>query len=63
MTYLVTTYKPAMRVWLGPELYVALSDPKYLEIVLNSPHALNKAKSYKFMVPLLGFGLLTAPGR
>jgi len=48
-------------VWLGPRLLYALRKPEDLEIVFNSPAALNKDNLYKFMQDVIGEGILTAP--
>lgn len=59
---LMAKYKSPGRVWLGQRLFFAVMDAKHLEIVLTHPNALEKEDLYKLSVPLLGHGLLTAPG-
>jgi len=58
----VREYGNIARVWLGNELLIILSDPKYAEIILTSTQVLDKAFVYKFMHPWLGEGLLTNTG-
>lgn len=54
------TYPEIFRVWFGPGLFYAVSDPKYYEILL--PHCLRKGHLYSQAEPLFGKGLFTAPG-
>ena len=55
-------YDTQFRFWLGHKLFIGCAKPEELEVVLNSPKALEKEDLYKFTVPLLGKGLLSAPG-
>lgn len=54
-------FKPPVRVWLGQKLFYVLFDPGDLEIIMNSPHALEKDELYLFAKPIVGTGLFTAP--
>ncbi|KAJ8954174.1 hypothetical protein NQ318_005769 [Aromia moschata] len=56
---LFKTYPGLFRVWYGPKLLVAISDPKYFEILL--PNYLKKQYMYTFAEPVVGHGLFTAP--
>lgn len=59
----VKFYSEPTRFWLRSYLFVAISKPQDLEIVLNSPKCLKKSVVYDKMVEVLGLGLLTAPGK
>ncbi|CAH1107559.1 unnamed protein product [Psylliodes chrysocephalus] len=48
------------KLWMGPDLYFMVSDPKYIEIILNSPRAIEKQfYIYEPFAEILGDGLLT----
>ena len=55
-------YKLPGRVWVAHELYVALKNPEHIKIVLNSPNSLAKGDLYRFLKPIVGEGLFSAPG-
>lgn len=50
------------RMWLGPTLFLFVTDPKYVEHFLNSNENISKNMTYKFVEPWLGKGLLTSTG-
>jgi cytochrome P450 family 4 len=58
--YLIKKFKSPWKLWLGTGLYVVVTRPEDVEIVLNQ--ALSKARNYKFTKPILEEGLFTAPG-
>lgn len=60
---LLKKYKSPLRVWLGPRLFYGIAQPKHLEIILNSPHALEKESLYRLTEPVVGKGLFTAAGK
>ncbi|VVD01183.1 unnamed protein product [Leptidea sinapis] len=51
--------KGAVKLWLGPKLYVALLNPKDAQVVLEN--CLDKDGVYRFLRPWLGHGLFIAP--
>ncbi|XP_047023409.1 cytochrome P450 4g15-like [Helicoverpa zea] len=51
-----------VRVWLGNNLIVFLTDPNDVEVILNSQVHIDKAYEYKFFKPWLGEGLLISTG-
>ncbi|RZF45733.1 hypothetical protein LSTR_LSTR011872 [Laodelphax striatellus] len=53
---------PAVQLWIGPELYVLLSDIKDIEMILQSNTILKKAHIYDLLHPWLGNGLLSSTG-
>lgn len=55
-------YTPICRLWLGPLLFVFLSEPKDLEIILGNPKLVYKSKLYKVLVELYGDGLIMNGG-
>lgn len=60
---IIRKYGGLAKFWLGPELNVLVSNPKYVETVLLSSATLRKGPSYKYMWPYLGFGLLSGWGK
>lgn len=53
-------YPPFFRVWFGFRMFYAVSDAKYMEIILTSPQALRKEFLYSMAEPVVGQGLFTA---
>ncbi|XP_039288722.1 cytochrome P450 4C1 [Nilaparvata lugens] len=53
---------PVVQLWIGPELYVLLSDIKDIELILQSNTLLKKAHIYDLLHPWLGNGLLSSTG-
>ncbi|XP_075972261.1 cytochrome P450 4g15-like [Anticarsia gemmatalis] len=51
-----------VRIWLGSNLIVFLTDPNDVEVILNSQVHIDKAHEYKFFKPWLGEGLLISSG-
>ncbi|XP_026321348.1 cytochrome P450 4C1-like isoform X1 [Hyposmocoma kahamanoa] len=51
--------KGAIKIWLGPKLYVAIANPEDAQIVLEN--CLDKDVVYRFLQPWLGHGLFIAP--
>nr|ALD15915.1 cytochrome P450 [Dendroctonus armandi] len=60
ITELFNQYPKLFRVWFGTRLFYAVSDPKYFEILMNSPHALKKEYLYRMAEPVVGQGLFSA---
>lgn len=57
-------YESPMRIWLGPKLVVAISDPENARIVLSSNRMNKKAGyAYRVMEPFLGNGLISGSGK
>ncbi|KAK9509483.1 hypothetical protein O3M35_006793 [Rhynocoris fuscipes] len=50
------------KAWFGPKLYVALINPKDIEIILSSSVHLKKSPDYRFFEPWFGNGLLISNG-
>ncbi|CAD0198717.1 unnamed protein product [Chrysodeixis includens] len=51
-----------IRIWLGSNLIVFLTDPNDVEVILNSNVHIDKSTEYKFFKPWLGEGLLISTG-
>lgn len=51
------------RIWLGPYLYLVISDPRDNEVVLSSTTLIEKLDAYDYFIPWIGRGLLTAFGK
>ncbi|CAG2066932.1 unnamed protein product, partial [Timema podura] len=47
-------------MWLGSNVFILLSDPRNIEVILSSSVHIEKADIYKFSLPWLGTGLLTS---
>ncbi|XP_045451149.1 cytochrome P450 4c3-like [Melitaea cinxia] len=54
-------HKGVVKVWLGPKLYIAISNPEDAQVILD--HCLEKDTVYRFLQPWLGRGLFIAPLR
>lgn len=61
VVYLIKKYKSPWKIWLGRQLYIVVSEPEDIEVVLNK--ALEKAENYNFLTSLLQEGLFTGPGK
>nr|XP_023026690.1 cytochrome P450 4C1-like [Leptinotarsa decemlineata] len=59
ITKMFDSYPGLFRVWFGPRLFYAVSDPKYFEILL--PTCLRKEPLYHHANVIVGHGLFTAP--
>lgn len=55
-------YNDAAFAQILDERYVVLSHPKYVEHIISSTEIITKGRSYNFLHPWLGQGLLTATG-
>jgi cytochrome P450 family 4 len=51
-----------VRLWLGPQLVVLMTDPKDVEVVLTSKNLITKSDEYNYLLPWLNTGLLTSTG-
>uniref|UniRef100_A0A182M757 Cytochrome P450 n=1 Tax=Anopheles culicifacies TaxID=139723 RepID=A0A182M757_9DIPT len=60
---LIAQYGKCLRVWLGTQLIVLITDPKDIEVLLSSPKYIEKSSEYDFIRPWLGEGLLISRGR
>ncbi|KAJ0179192.1 hypothetical protein K1T71_004904 [Dendrolimus kikuchii] len=56
-------YGDAYRVHFLSNPYVILSHPKYIEPLVTSAELISKGRSYNYLKPWLGLGLLTASGQ
>lgn len=57
-------YGPISRIWEGPfVLHIMLSDPKHLEIIMNSQVHIEKPGNYDLFKPWIGSGLITGSGK
>ncbi|XP_034248244.1 LOW QUALITY PROTEIN: cytochrome P450 4C1-like [Thrips palmi] len=60
---LVARHGPTVRVWLGPELVVGITDPRDVEFVATSQELIDKSPFYGVLEPLLGLGLSCLGGQ
>ncbi|KAK0181268.1 hypothetical protein PV327_003562 [Microctonus hyperodae] len=58
---LLSAYPSVIRVWLGNQLFIGITDPELVKKVLLSPKTIEKGDVYRFIRPWLGKGLLVAP--
>lgn len=56
------TYGHVIRGWIGHKLAVFLSDPRDVELILNSHVHIDKSEEYRFFQPWFGNGLLISTG-
>ncbi|XP_069680219.1 cytochrome P450 4C1-like isoform X1 [Periplaneta americana] len=56
-------YKPLVKVWLGPVPAVGVTDPTFVETILNNTKMIEKGHVYKLLDAWLGTGLLTSTGQ
>ncbi|XP_012269784.2 cytochrome P450 4C1-like [Athalia rosae] len=56
------SYDTPGRFWLGPKLYVVITKPGDIEVILGSAKATHKDSVYRFMEPFIGQGLVTGSG-
>nr|KAF7429328.1 hypothetical protein H0235_005726 [Vespula pensylvanica] len=56
-------YGPTVRAFLGSKLFVFLTDPRDVEIILSSHVHVTKSPEYRFFKPWLGDGLLISNGQ
>ncbi|RZC35108.1 cytochrome P450 4C1 [Asbolus verrucosus] len=54
-------YPELSKYWIGKDLYYIVTKPEYLEIILNSPSTYEKVDLYKYVKPMVGDGLISAP--
>ncbi|XP_017300262.2 cytochrome P450 4C1-like [Diaphorina citri] len=54
-------YEAPFKFWVGHELYIIVSKPEDLQIVLNNTKTLEKGPAYKFFLNTVGTGLFSAP--
>ncbi|XP_057670074.1 uncharacterized protein LOC130902190 [Diorhabda carinulata] len=50
-------------LWFGTRLYYTVSKPEHIEKILTSSKALDKDSLYKFLIFVIGEGLITARGQ
>lgn len=61
MLYYGDRYDHPARIWVGLDLYLITSNPDEVQVLLNAPECLNRDKTYKYVMPLMGNGLVTLP--
>lgn len=52
-----------VRVWVGSNLIIFITEPDDVEIILNSHVHIDKSNEYRFFKPWLGEGLLISSGK
>jgi cytochrome P450 len=55
-------FTPVCRLWWGPLLFLFLTEPSDLDIILGNPKLIYKSKLYKVLEELYGEGLITNGG-
>ncbi|KAI8440044.1 hypothetical protein MSG28_001470 [Choristoneura fumiferana] len=63
LSNLAYKFGDAYRVHILHHRYIVLSHPKYIEEIISSTETITKGKSYYFLRPWLGDGLLTSTGQ
>uniref|UniRef100_A0A1B0CT03 Cytochrome n=1 Tax=Lutzomyia longipalpis TaxID=7200 RepID=A0A1B0CT03_LUTLO len=59
--YMMKNYKSPLRWWIGTKMFVIVKKPEDMQIILNSPQCLSRAKVYKFFKSFVGDGILILP--
>lgn len=59
---LANTYESPIKISLGKLPFFIVTKPEHIEVMLNHPMALSKIYFYKFVKPVVGKGLFSAPG-
>ncbi|XP_043278375.1 cytochrome P450 4c3-like isoform X2 [Venturia canescens] len=57
-----SAYETPFRVWLGPKLYVVVTEPRDYETILGSGKAAYKDTIYRILEPFVGQGLVSGSG-
>ncbi|KAK4886657.1 hypothetical protein RN001_002928 [Aquatica leii] len=52
-----------MKIWVGPKLFIFLTDPRDVEVILSSHVHIDKSNEYRLFEPWLGNGLLISTGQ
>ncbi|KAF5292054.1 hypothetical protein FQR65_LT11320 [Abscondita terminalis] len=61
MMKLARLYKSPVPIWIGPKLVFSIAEAQDVEIVLNSPNALEKSELYEPIKMAAGQGIFLAP--
>ncbi|KAF5302915.1 hypothetical protein FQA39_LY02095 [Lamprigera yunnana] len=56
-------FDSVFKLWVGPKLFVFLTDPRDVEVILSSHVHIDKSNEYRFFQPWLGNGLLISTGQ
>lgn len=56
-------YGSTVRIMIGPQIQVLMTDPKDVEVVLGSQKLIDKSDEYDFIAEWLGTGLLISTGQ
>lgn len=57
-------YRSPFRYWLINRLYIVVTKPKDLEILMTNQNCFGKDEpSYRPLIPYVGTSLVTAPGK
>ncbi|KAF5284523.1 hypothetical protein FQR65_LT13508 [Abscondita terminalis] len=56
-------FDSVFKIWAGPKLFIFLSDPRDVEIILSSHVHIDKSDEYRLFEPWLGNGLLISSGQ
>uniref|UniRef100_A0A1I8MWC1 Uncharacterized protein n=1 Tax=Musca domestica TaxID=7370 RepID=A0A1I8MWC1_MUSDO len=59
---LVKTYGKTLKFWLGPKLFIVLTEPSDVEVALNDMRLIEKGEAYSVMEPWFKEGLMNSPG-
>lgn len=58
---MIFKHKQPVKVWLGNRLFFGVYDAEHLETIFNDPKTMGKDELYKFVCPIAGYGLFSAP--
>lgn len=61
LMYYGDLYNHPTRIWVGLDLYILTANPEEVQAILNAPECINRDSTYKYVMPLMGNGLVTLP--
>ncbi|XP_038217439.1 cytochrome P450 4C1-like [Zerene cesonia] len=62
MKQIITDHGEIIRIWLGPDLNIVVTNPDDIKTLLTSPKTSVKGPQYKYMADVLGGGILSGSG-
>lgn len=63
LKYLSQGFPNPMRFWLGPKLFIFITQPDDMQVVFNAQECLSRDDVYDYIKCFTGDGLVTLPGK
>lgn len=61
--YLTRSFANPMRFWLGTKLFIFVTQPDDMQVILNAPECLSRDDVYDYIKCFTGDGLVTLQGK